>query len=180
VTLCNPYVDLEHDALGRHPEPASIRKSEGSANLNRKPTLTADLELRPDLTWIRDEELLGRQLSQSLILIEHNRVANQQFYVSLVPSVQNPSFEHEPAYAQVKLPDPGFQLLALYRFWNIIEYWSPNHAIIGEDWGDVLRQLLPRIALAKDRDEYQRGVMALIAAAHDTHATWKRTLQLTM
>jgi hypothetical protein len=113
VKLCNPCVELEQDALHGHPERASIRKSEGSANPDRKPTLAADLELRPDMTWIHDEELLGRQLSQSLILIEHNRVANQQFYVSLLPGVHNPSFEHEPAYAQVKLPDAGFQLLAL-------------------------------------------------------------------
>jgi C-terminal processing protease CtpA/Prc len=178
VKLCNPCVDLEQDALRRHPEGVSIRKSEGRADLDRKPILAADLELRPDLTWIRDEGLLGRQLSQSLILIEHNRVANQQFYVSLLPGVQNPSFEHESAYAQVKLPDAGFQLLALYRFWNIIEYWSPNRAIIGEDWGDVLRQFLPRVVLAKDRDEYQREVMALIAKAYDTHANLWSSLQV--
>jgi hypothetical protein len=95
-----------------------------------------------------------------------------------VPSVQNPSFEHEPTYAQVKLPDAGFQLLALYRFWNIIEYCSPNRAIIGEDWDAVMGQFLPRVALAKDRDEYQHEVMALIAKAHDTHANLWSSLQV--
>ena len=44
----------------------------------------------------------------------------RQFYVSLVPNIGNPSFEHEPAYPTLKLPDAGYQLLALYRFWNII------------------------------------------------------------
>jgi C-terminal processing protease CtpA/Prc len=138
--------------------------------------LAQDAVLRPDLAWIQDEKMLGKQLSQTLISIDRNRVANQQFYVSLVRNVQNPSFDHEPGYAQIKLPDAGYQLLALYRFWNIIEYWSPNREIVGEDWNGVLREFIPRIALAKDATEYQLQVMQLIAEAHDTHANLWSTL----
>ena len=55
----------------------------------------------------------------------------QQFYVSLAPNIGNPSFEHEPAYPTLRLPDAGYQLLALYRFWNIVEYWFPYRDVIG-------------------------------------------------
>ena len=47
-------------------------------------------------------------------------------------------FDHEPAYAALELPDAGYQLLALYRFWNIIEYWFPYRDLIDEDWDGVL------------------------------------------
>jgi hypothetical protein len=30
--------------------------------------------------------------------------------------------DHELGYEKVNLPDAGFQILGLYRFWNIIEY----------------------------------------------------------
>ncbi len=128
------------------------------------------LALRPDLAWISDEALLGRDLAKALQTIRQNRSVNQQFYVSFVDEVKNPHFESERKYTAVKLPDAGFQILALYRFWNIIEYWYPYRTIVGEEWDGVLRDFLPRIVLAKSFDEYQRELMELIAQVHDTHA----------
>jgi C-terminal processing protease CtpA/Prc len=178
IKPCSPCVDFEKDALARHPEESPAPKTEDQAILDRSMKLSADVALRPDLSWIHDQNLLGVQLSQSLISIEKNRIPNQQFYVSLVPEVQNPSFDHELSYTQLKFPDAGYQLLGLYRFWNIIEYWSPNRLIVGEDWDGVLRQFIPRIALAKDATEYQRQMMQLIAEVHDTHANLWSSLQV--
>jgi C-terminal processing protease CtpA/Prc len=130
----------------------------------------SDLQLRPDLGWIADEARLGKDLSQNLRSIRDNRLPGKQFYISLVPNVDNPSFHHESAYERLKFPDAGFQLLGLYRFWNIVEYWSPYRNVLGEDWDKVLTDFIPRIALAKNSDSYQRELMALIAEAHDGHA----------
>jgi hypothetical protein len=130
-----------------------------------------DLHLRPNLAWISDEARLGAALSKSLREIHANRPADgKQFYVSLMPNVRNPSFDHELAYARLKLPDAGFQILAVYRFWNMIEYWYPDRDVIGENWDAVLGEMLPRVALAKEGDTYKREMMALIARVHDTHA----------
>jgi hypothetical protein len=136
------------------------------------------LQLRPDLAWIDDSAFLGKDLSKALLSIEQNRLAGKQFYVSLVMGTGNPAFDHELKYQGIKLPDAGFQILALYRFWNIIEYWYPNRNIVGEDWDGVLREFLPRIALAKSSDDYQRELMALIAQVHDTHANLWSSLQV--
>jgi C-terminal processing protease CtpA/Prc len=131
----------------------------------------SDLHLRPELDWIGDEARLGKELSASLKRIYANRHAGgRQFYVSQSPGVGNPVFENEKAYAQVKLPDAGYQLLALYRFWNIVKYWFPYRDVIGEDWDGVLAEFVPRIVLAKTQDEYQLELMALIACVNDTHA----------
>jgi C-terminal processing protease CtpA/Prc len=129
-----------------------------------------ELHLQPPLRWLTDE-VLGADLSAALRTIHRNRPAeNQQFYVSFVPNIGNPAFNHEPAYASVKLPDAGYQLLALYRFWNIIEYWFPYRDVIGGNWDEELTAFIPRIALANDSDAYKRELMALIARVHDTHA----------
>jgi C-terminal processing protease CtpA/Prc len=130
-----------------------------------------DIQLRPDVSWLDDETMLGTELSKSLLAIYRNRPADgNQFYLTLAPIVKNPSFKHELSYLQVKFPDSGFQLLALYRFWNIMEYWSPYRDIMGEDWGKVLAEFIPRIALAKSKDDYTLQMMALIGRAHDGHA----------
>jgi C-terminal processing protease CtpA/Prc len=68
------------------------------------------------------------------------------------------------------LPDAGFQILALYRFWNIIEYWFPYRDVVPEDWDKVLLDSLPKVALAKNSEAYQLAMMEVIARVHDTHA----------
>jgi C-terminal processing protease CtpA/Prc len=137
-----------------------------------------DLYLQPDLRWIDDEARLGKNLCQTLRSIRDNQRGGKQFYVSLVSGVGNPSFDHELDYPGLKLPDPGFQLLALYRFWNIIEYWFPYRDVMGEDWEKVLTEFIPKIASAENAEIYQRELMALIAKVHDGHANLWSSLAL--
>jgi C-terminal processing protease CtpA/Prc len=70
----------------------------------------------------------------------------------------------------MKLPDAAFQILALYRFWNIIEYWFPYRDVVPDDWDKVLIDSLPKVALAKNPEAYQLAMMEMIARVHDTHA----------
>jgi C-terminal processing protease CtpA/Prc len=136
----------------------------------------ADLYMPPDLKWISDESLLGGELRKSLRAIRDSRKTDQQFYVSLEPEVKNARFHHELSYGQLALPDFGFQLLAVYRFWNAMEYWSPDRDVIGENWDAVLAEFIPRVALAKSADEYKRELMAFIVRAHDGHANLWQSL----
>ena len=149
-----------------------VSKCEPCAKLDEK-----DIHLRPDLAWLSDESLLGGELSKSLRAIYANRIPGKQFYVSREGQASNPSFDHELSYGAMRLPDAGFQILALYRFWNIIEYWSPYRDVVGEDWNQVLADFLPRVALAKTAGDYQRELMAFIAMGHDTHANLWSSIQ---
>jgi hypothetical protein len=130
-----------------------------------------EIHLRPRLAWLAENKLLGSELSASLQSIYANRpVSTKQFYVSQAPYVGNASLDHELSYQSIKLPDAGFQILALYRFWNIIEYWFPYRDVVPEDWDKVLMDSLPNVALAKNPEAYQLAMMELIARVHDTHA----------
>jgi len=130
-----------------------------------------DLYMAPDVSWIDDEGTLGAGLSHDLQRIFRNRPAGgTQFYVSLAPGVGNPVFKHELSYAGIHLPDPGYQLLALFRVWNIARYWYPYRDVMGEKWDDVLAESIPKVALAANGDDYQREMVAFVARIHDTHA----------
>lgn len=130
-----------------------------------------DLHLAPDIGWINDQAALGADLTRRLIAIHAHRSAKpEQFYVALTPGVRNPVFESELGYPQIKGPDAGYQLLGLFRFWNIIRYWFPYRDLLEGDWDASLAEFIPRIALAPNRDAYQLEMMALIARVHDTHA----------
>jgi hypothetical protein len=134
--------------------------------------LTGDLSIKPALEWIHDRGMLGRPLSERLESIAANRTG-KQFYVSTAHSfdiVANPSFDHEVEYAQIAFPDSGYQLLALFRWWNITQYWAPDRDVAGQDWPAVLADFIPKLALAKDKTAYQLALFELVANANDTHA----------
>jgi hypothetical protein len=137
----------------------------------------SNLYFRPDVVWITNHAQLGDQLSQWLETIYEKRIPGQQFYVSTDPKVGNAIFSHELGYENLKFPDTGFQILALFRFWNIIEYWYPYRDVTGEKWDAVLSEFLPRVELAKDAESYRRALMALIAKVHDGHANLWSSLQ---
>ena len=129
-----------------------------------------NLHLHPDVDWIKQESMLGHDLAQLLQTIYQRRSRSPQFYVSQVRNVGNPMFEHELPYPNLRFPDAGYQLLALYRFWNIVEYWYPNRNVLDQSWDGVLAEFIPKMALAKTKDDYQLEMIALIAKVTDTHA----------
>lgn len=131
------------------------------AHLSKK-----NLEYGPDLGWLSDTSLLGPALSQKLLGIYKNRTTGQQYY----DEDGTAPFEHERTYPPGDFPDSRLQLLALFRFWNIIEYWYPDRNTLGESWDGVLKEFVPRLALAKTFDDYQFQLMQLIAEIHDSHA----------
>lgn len=151
-----------------------VKDCEPCAGLN-----STNLQMKPDVDWISDESEFGAELSGALKRVWRDRLAaGRQFYVSFNPNVGNPSFDHEPAYRSIRLPDAGYQLLALYRVWNIIEYWYPNRDILGENWDTLLQEFIPRVALAENSETYQRELMAFIARIHDTHANLWSSLRV--
>jgi riboflavin biosynthesis pyrimidine reductase len=139
------------------------------------PAPSGNLDIKPALDWIHDRSMLGEPLSQRLESIYAARTG-KQFFVSLVPIARNPSFDHEPSYAQVAFPDSGYQLLALFRWWNIFQYWAPYRDVAGQDWLAVLTEFIPKLALAKDKVAYQLALFELIAKANDTHASLGNSL----
>lgn len=133
--------------------------------------LPEEVVVAPDLAWLRDREGLGEALHDYLgTVYERRHAGGPQFFVEFALNVQNPRFDNELAYASLEEIDTGFRLLALFRYWNIIQYWFPYRDVIGSDWNDVLDEMLPRFVAATTRDDYRLALHALIARVNDTHA----------
>ncbi|MGA8089873.1 MAG: S41 family peptidase [Terracidiphilus sp.] len=133
------------------------------------PAPTGDLDLKPPLEWIHDQSALGALLSERLEQIYAHRTGHQ-FYVSQAWQTGNPQFDHEPAYPEIVYPDFRYQLLALFRWWNILQYWAPDRNVADQDWPAVLKSLIPKVALARDKQAYQLAIFEMIPATNDTHA----------
>jgi hypothetical protein len=127
-----------------------------------------EIHLQTNLGWTGTAA--HPDLTAMLRAVHRGRSQGRQFYVSQVRNIGNPQFDRELPYATQTFPDAGYQLLGLYRFWNIIEYWFPYRDQLDQNWDAVLAEFIPRIARAKDKNASQLEMLALIARVTDTHA----------
>ena len=123
-----------------------------------------------DLEWTRDAEALGEALSAFLQDVHARRHAGgPQRYVRLNRGVKNADFSAEKAYADLEEVDLAHRLLALFRFWNILQYWAPYRDLVEGDWHAVLAEFVPRVAAARERLDYELVLMELTARVADGH-----------
>ncbi|RXM37833.1 hypothetical protein BOQ62_20625 [Chryseobacterium sp. CH21] len=66
--------------------------------------------------------------------------------------------------------DDGMKLLALFRYWNMINYFFPYKDIIGKNWDGVLKEYIPKIVRTKDDLGYKLAMMELVKEINDSHA----------
>lgn len=137
--------------------------------VQRDTSRNEEVTLTPDLSWIH-EETLGRELVTSLDKVKAARRPTDHYYIGKIAGVGNPEFTNEQSYASLIYPDPGFRLLCLYRYWNMIAYYFPYRNLIEEDWDSVLVEYIPKFVSAGSELEYKSCVLSLIARTHDTHA----------
>lgn len=142
----------------------------------QKQSNTDDVKLTPDLKWLEDVNVLGEQLSKRLTGLQWLKRDGDAYYVRVAPA-GNPEFKNEKpysigekAYNVKRYPDAGLRLLALYRYWNIIQYYFPYKHLIEEDWKKVLPEFIPVFVNAANALEYGKAALSLIERVHDTHA----------
>jgi C-terminal processing protease CtpA/Prc len=129
----------------------------------------ATAHLKPTLSWLTDRQLVSPALSTQLTFLRDNRAQEPPASVHLGTAGQ--ALYTEDVGAPLAYPALPERLLALYRYWNIIEYFFPYKYAIGEPWERVLAEFIPRFQLAANAPAYHLTVLALIARIHDTHAT---------
>jgi len=129
----------------------------------------SDAFLKPDLTWI-NQERLSPKLYKSLMNVYQHRNQSIQFYVAYnFYGAKNAKFLHENAYSNMSYPDAGFRLLAVYRYWNMVQYYFPYKYLMEMDWNDVLKEVIPIMLNASDAKEYFFAIKRMVAKCNDSH-----------
>jgi len=127
------------------------------------------IKISPDLGWIENSGF-SEELESLLLKVKNMTRNGENYYVGKMPGAGNPDFTGEKPYSSMKFPDTGYRILALYRYWNMIQYWFPYKNLIEEDWKNVLEEFLPEMLAADNESEYALTLLELIARIHDTHA----------
>lgn len=127
-----------------------------------------------DLSFLTDSLVFSSPLRNRLSYIKDNRYQGNNYYGKLeeVPKtmkVGNLSFENEKAYVNIVTPNPGYRLLALFRFWNVIQYFYPYKYALDNNWNEVLPKMIPLFQQATTPLAYQLALYQLIAYIQDSH-----------
>ncbi|MBN9482644.1 MAG: hypothetical protein BGO70_07210 [Bacteroidetes bacterium 43-93] len=127
---------------------------------------TGDTRMMPDNDFIK---AFSPALQSKLNTILKNRDSvTSQYYVYL-PPVGNPFFMNENNFAGVSYPDAGVRLLALYRYWAMVQYYYPYKYRLN-DWNLKLQEYIPVFINAKNETDYVLACQRLVAAINDSHA----------
>lgn len=127
----------------------------------------------PNYGELLTEKILSKSLTDKINFILNNAVIKKSHYVFMMDRIGNPIFQNEKAYAEIETPDAGYRLLALFRYWNIINYFFPYRNVIGQDWDLVLKEMIPEFLAANDQNSYVTCALKMFASINDTHAYFK-------
>lgn len=116
----------------------------------------------------------GKKLSQTLTYklrnIQKSKDGKENYWIKKDPSLGYPQFVNEKSYDEMVFPDAGYRLLALFRYWSIINYYSPYRDITEYHWKQVLKDFIPQFVAAENAEQYTLATLRLIATIKDTHA----------
>jgi carboxyl-terminal processing protease len=118
--------------------------------------------------WIDTDKLLPGDVRKQLQLLRRqgytdsfHRYLPATFYETLIPA--------EKAYKDITYPSVPYQLLALARYWNGIEYLFPYRYMMKKPWNDVLAEQLPAFMQPMPQTVFEKHLLQLNAAIDDSH-----------
>lgn len=125
---------------------------------------------KPDLQWISDG-FFSTELSNRLKYIVQNRKQGELYYIKFMADegIELPLAQHEATYGRMSYPAYEYRMLALFRFWNAVEYWYPYKYGPIEKWDAVLHKFIPQIAAQKNSTGYLEGIQQWVTALQDGH-----------
>ncbi|MEB3380282.1 S41 family peptidase [Flavobacterium psychrophilum] len=125
-----------------------------------------------DLSWIDKNKLFSKNISKKLKFIENNRFQGEQYYVGLFNGGN--VFAKNEDFSKFQSNDKNSRLLALFTYWNIIEYFFPYKYLMNTKWDVTLEKMLPAFINAESEDEFYIAMQKLSVKLNDSHVVFHR------
>lgn len=119
-----------------------------------------------DTDWICDVELLGEELSGLLQNLRYAKRRKPSRYAQMIQD-KYVNFNVEARAGPFSAKDTGYNILTLFRLWNMAEYYFPSVNITDKKWADVLEEYVPKFLKT---DHIYWTMAELIAELCDTHS----------
>lgn len=133
------------------------------------PNLEKARFLPVDYSWMTDATMLSPAAIAGLETIRRNFRPFQSFYIN-ASSVGTPQAANEETYPTMNAPNEQYRLLALFRHWNVINYFFPYKDDIGRPWENALRDMIPVFVNTPEiTGSYCLALYRMSAQINDSH-----------
>lgn len=124
-----------------------------------------------NLEWIQKNKLFSKKLSEKLQFITENRYQGKNHYVNRDGGSVDLQFSNEVTYADFPWTDKNLRLLALFRYWNYVEYFFPYKYQMDQNWDEALAEIVPHIDAPDLEKDFLLAMRELSIKLNDTHAS---------
>ena len=125
-----------------------------------------------DLSWINNDKIFSSMLLKKLKFIEENRYQSTQYYVGF-DSHEN-SFVKNTNFDKLNYSERYSRILALFTYWNVIEYFFPYKYLMDQKWDTTLEEMLPVFIEVKNADDFYTAFQKLTVKLNDSHAVFHK------
>ena len=122
-----------------------------------------------DLSWIKKSTFISKNLIKKLKFIEDNRIQEKQHYVNFTNGTLL-EFTNETKYPGFKWTDKNLRILALFRYWNYVEYFFPYKYQMDQKWDSALLEITPKFIAPESELDFHMTMRELSVKLNDTHA----------
>ncbi|MEL7339833.1 MAG: S41 family peptidase, partial [Bacteroidota bacterium] len=123
-----------------------------------------------DLAFLEEDLLLSLEIRKQLQHIRDNHHQGAKYY-ALPSKWDGPvDFENEKPYKEMRYPTRPYRMLALFRYWNAVQYYFPYKYHLERDWAEVLEEYVPVLYEAQDSTAYIFAMRRLTAQIYDSHS----------
>ena len=134
------------------------------------PEVPDSLNNNSDLGWIQDSFFSDTVRSMLDTIMARFRPQSNVYVDEAWPG-SYPKFDNDNLYYySPQYPSEELRILALFRYWNIINYFFPYKYMIDQDWGSTLIEFIPLIVDASDALDYHLKIKQLLVRLDDGHA----------
>ncbi|KJF41917.1 S41 family peptidase [Draconibacterium sediminis] len=141
----------------------------GSYNSTTRNTCSDSLRVNVNLCWL-EHSFLDNQIKEELKAIASLNVDYPSYYgIDFNKANGQLSPQNEKDYYRNVYSSLEFRLLALFRYWNVIYYYSPHKYLMDKSWDETLLESIPLFIDVTDKQSYQIAFLKLAAALNDGH-----------
>ena len=123
------------------------------------------MDLQPDLVVQKGTD--DAAMKEALKAVQENKTVQRPNRT--IPPFTSQIGQRDKPYADMEFPSVEYRLLALFRYWNVINYFFPYKKLIGDSWETVLPRYIPKFEANKDAVDYQMTVREMVTEMRDSH-----------
>jgi C-terminal processing protease CtpA/Prc len=125
-----------------------------------------------DLSWIDKNKLFVKNISKKLRFIEKNRFQGDQHYIGALEA-ENIFVKNED-FSEFNANNKNNRVLALFTYWNIMEYFFPYKYLMDNKWDIVLEKIIPSFIEANNEEDFYLAMQKLTTKINDSHVVFFR------